>query len=186
MCIVDKHVISFVMAFSVLFRRQHPKLRELQVPSARNTLPMWELMEDLKLEFITGIEGCSGDDISPFFETIELLSLKSLVYEVEGFPTESDGEDNVNITNLHSTDKFEKTVWEDVFQFLLTSSFPASKISKKSKENFSRRCRLWYSLGAGTATGPAALFFTSSGRGKTYGANPTLHPNQLIDQSLVH
>ena len=96
-------------------------------------------MEDLKFEFITGIEGCSGDDISPFFETIELHSLKSLVYEVEGFPTESDGEDNERICNFNSTDKFE-TVWEDVFQFLLTGMFPASKISKKSKENFSRRC----------------------------------------------
>jgi hypothetical protein len=162
------------MSNFVLFFRPDPVYLELEIDlSEREMLPLWELMEDLKLELVGYIKGRNGENLP--LSDINLTNLNSSSYEVGGWPTDYNEENDDGLQSerkielvISKKDIFERPIWIDVVNFLSRGMFPTGKECRKAKENFKRRCRLWYSLGMENADGPT-LYFTSSGRGKPYG-----------------
>jgi hypothetical protein len=157
------------------FFRNFPSYLQLEVDKReRAVLPLWELMEDLQLESLCYIQGRGGEYLS-IRDDINLLELKSQMYEVNGVPDESDdieesalGEASVVPSVL--ADVYERQTWNEVVNFLANGDFPARPMDNKAKENFSRRCNVWYALGSpDTNSGSPNLYFTSNARGKVLG-----------------
>ena len=157
------------------FFRDFPSYLQLEVDKReRAVLPLWELMEDLQLESLCFIQGRGGEYLS-IRDDINLLELKSSIFEVNGVPDESNEEEGTLLGESSNVpdrvaDVFERQIWIEVVNFLTNGAFPARPMDNKAKENFSRRCNVWYALGSPDSnSGLPNLYFTSNARGKVLG-----------------
>jgi hypothetical protein len=163
------------MASFLTFFRNFPSYLQLEVDKReRAVLPLWELMEDLQLESLCYIQGRGGEYLS-IRDDINLLELKSVVFEVNGVPDESIEEEESalgeeSVVPVVVADVFERQTWNEVVCFLANGDFPERPMDNKAKENFSRRCNVWYALGSPDLnSGLPNLYFTSNACGKVLG-----------------
>ncbi len=110
---------------------------------------MQELSKALNFERVLYIHGNGGDKLS-IRDDINLQALTSGMYEVGGIPADDDWVsevENIMPDAIEKGDKFERRIWDDVVHFLENGTFPADKVKKKAQENFTRRCKMNYTLG---------------------------------------